>query len=72
MEMAVPPPFLGINTCQILPSVDLASPTIVLAGSIYSQLQKRVQYIEPELNTEDLWKVWEWDEKVRYISVYTF
>ena len=24
----------------------------------------RKEYIEPELNIEDLWKVWAWDEKV--------
>lgn len=24
----------------------------------------RKEYIEPELNIEDLWKIWEWDEKV--------
>ena len=39
------PPFLGINTCQILPSVGLVSPTITLAGSIYSQLQKSIIWL---------------------------
>ena len=24
----------------------------------------RKEYIEPELNIDDLWKVWAWDEKV--------
>lgn len=31
----------------------------------------RKEYVEPELNINDLWKVWQWDEKVdkeRYIS----
>lgn len=25
----------------------------------------RKEYVEPELNINDLWKVWQWDEKVR-------
>jgi len=24
----------------------------------------RKEYVEPELNTDDLWKIWEYDEKV--------
>ena len=24
----------------------------------------RKEYVEPELNIKDLWKVWQWDEKV--------
>lgn len=24
----------------------------------------RKEYVEPELNINDLWKVWQWDEKV--------
>jgi len=30
----------------------------------------RKEYIEPELNVEDLWKVWEWDEKVSFLKVH--
>ena len=25
----------------------------------------RREYIEPELDEEDLWKIWQWDEKVK-------
>ena len=28
----------------------------------------RKEYIDPELNTDDLWKVWAWDEKVSHMS----
>lgn len=31
----------------------------------------RKEYVEPELNINDLWKVWQWDEKVdkeRYVN----
>lgn len=24
--------------------------------------------MEPELNINDLWKVWQWDEKVKFVS----
>lgn len=26
----------------------------------------RKEYVEPELNINDLWKVWQWDEKVQF------
>lgn len=27
----------------------------------------RKEYVEPELNINDLWKVWQWDEKVQLV-----
>ena len=32
----------------------------------------RKEYIEPELNIEDLWKIWEWDEKVLLKGIINF
>ncbi|NXX65199.1 SPT6H factor, partial [Spizella passerina] len=29
----------------------------------------RKEYVEPELHINDLWRVWQWDEKVRNISI---
>lgn len=31
----------------------------------------RKEYVEPELNINDLWKVWQWDEKVIALGLYT-
>lgn len=32
----------------------------------------RKEYVEPELNINDLWKVWQWDEKVWRLLLSTF